>query len=803
MTSEQSFRHWLGSAAVAALLLSGCGGGGTNSTPAPPPAPSPSPSPSPSPTPTPTPSPAPTPAPTPTPSSAFTGTSEYLRSSGSAQHSAVTAWSAGYSGKGVTIGIVDSGIDTDNPEFAGRLSSASVDLVGDRGLDNPDSDHGTNVALIAAAARDNTGVLGIAFNSTIAMFRADTPGTCADPDPDKGCKFSDANVVAGIDRAVQAGARVINLSLGGGAASFATRSAVGRAVNAGVVIVVAAGNDGDSTEAGDDPNNPDTFAVNVRQGGTGSVIIAGSVNRDGLFSAFSNRAGREASWFLSARGERVCCVYENGVLKIVTNPDGTRSQFVISGTSFAAPQIAGAAALLREAFPNLTGTQVVDLLLRTATDGGEPGTDATFGRGILNIAAAFAPQGQTALAKPSGAMPLRDTTLVTSAPMGDAGLGRSGLGAIVLDSYQRAYQVDLARNVRAAQVYPQLAAALTNTGRSTSAGNDTLALAFTVDGRASGGLTPWVGQLRISAADAQQARVLAARAVSQLGPATALAVGFRQGADGLLGQLQGQAQPAFRMARSPLDDLGLRQRDEVSVALRQQVGAWGVSATAQQARAQSAAPFTLADADQPIWREQRVARFGLALDRRFGSVDAALGASWLQEDTGVLGARLHDALGAVGTNSLFLDARTTWQPGDGWYLGGMARTGMSRPRSGGTLTQASQLISAAWALDAGRSNIFKRGDALMLRLSQPLRVEHGALRFTLPVAYDYATLTATEGTRAFALTPRGREVAGELAWRGPLWSGAALVSLFYRRDPGHYADLPDDKGVAVSWERQF
>jgi len=128
---------------------------------------------------------------------------------------------------------------------------------------------------------------------------------------------------------------------------------------------------------------------------------------------------------------------------------------------------------------------------------------------------------------------------------------------------------------------------------------------------------------------------------------------------------------------------------------------------------------------------------------------------------------------------------------------------MTRTHAGTILVQRSQLLSSAWALDAGRSDVIKPGDALLLRLSQPLRVEHGSLQLTLPVAYDYATLAVTESSRAFALTPRGREVAGELAWRSPLWSGSALVSLFYRRDPGHYADLPDDKGLAVSWAREF
>jgi subtilisin family serine protease len=100
----------------------------------------------------------------------------------------------------VTIGIIDSGIDTDSPEFAGRLSSASVDVVANRGLDNADSDHGTNVAMIAAAARDNVGVMGIAFQSTIAMFRTDTVGSCSNPDPDEGCTFNDNNIAVSLDR---------------------------------------------------------------------------------------------------------------------------------------------------------------------------------------------------------------------------------------------------------------------------------------------------------------------------------------------------------------------------------------------------------------------------------------------------------------------------------------------------------------------------------------------------------------------------------------------------------------------------
>jgi hypothetical protein len=67
-----------------------------------------------------------------------------------------------------------SGLDTTTNEFTGRVA-ASTDVAGSRGLINADSDHGTAVAMVAAAARNNNGVMGIAYGATIAAFRADTP----------------------------------------------------------------------------------------------------------------------------------------------------------------------------------------------------------------------------------------------------------------------------------------------------------------------------------------------------------------------------------------------------------------------------------------------------------------------------------------------------------------------------------------------------------------------------------------------------------------------------------------------------
>ncbi|BCI71087.1 hypothetical protein SPKIRA_19170 [Sphingomonas paucimobilis] len=122
-----------------------------------------------------------------------------------------------------------------------------------------------------------------------------------------------------------------------------------------------------------------------------------------------------------------------------------------SGTSLAAPQITGAAALLIQAFPNLSGAQVVDLLLRTARDTGAAGTDAVYGRGTLDLTAAFQPVGGMSVAG-AGAPVSMTTNIRLSAAMGDA--TARDLRLVALDSYARAYALDLSATV--AQTGPAL-----------------------------------------------------------------------------------------------------------------------------------------------------------------------------------------------------------------------------------------------------------------------------------------------------------------------------------------------------------
>jgi len=774
-------------------LLAACGGGGGGggpiSTPPPPAAPAPAPAP--------VPAPSPTPAangnlPPQQPVSSQFNTSEFRRSDGPGLHNAATAWSSGRTGQGVTIAVVDTGVDADSPEFAGRISPLSRDIL-NAGRDISGSDdHGTHVALVAAAARNNSGIVGIAFDSTIMALRTDEVGSCAADSPqdaEADCSFTDSAIAAAINYASANGAKVINVSLGGTGATTQVRNAARAAADSGALIVLSAGNDGEAS--------PDSFATLLDSSAAGGVIIVGSIDADGALSDFSNKAGTQNNHYMAALGDRICCSYENG--QVYTDSEGFN--YVLSGTSFAAPQVSGAAALLAQAFPNLTGREIADILLRSAFDAGATGTDIVYGRGILDIARAFQPLGTTSLAGGGEAVALGDVSGAGASAMGDA-LEMASLPTVVLDEYKRAFETDLAGTLRGAQVTPRLRNAIGTQQRMVSLGSEKTSLAFAIDA-SEPNLAPRVGYLQLDRDEAESARVLAARVATQLAPDLKVGFAYAESADGLVAHLQGQDRPAFMIAPGASGDSGSVSRTDASLALRKQLGPWGLTLSAEQGEMLSGADIQRAAEMTGHRLEGDVGSYAVALDRDFGDLDAALGLSWMAEDRTLLGGRFHDAFGVSGADTLFVDANLGWNFAPNWRLGAAMRRGQTWAREGGLVAPGSHLASTAWSFDVERRGVFSDEDSLGLRVSQPLRVENGLLNLRLPSSYSYETLLAGYDTRSLALSPHGRELMGEIAWHGPLFYGDAAASLFYRKDPGHYEALPDDKGLAVRWARRF
>lgn len=246
-------------------------------------------------------------------------------------------------GRGVTLAILDSGVSALDPTFTGRVRTIDVGAGSLPGT-TVEAGHGTSVASLAAGlAADAPGVAPAANLISIRVTGADG--------------MSDIFTVAqGILAAVDAGAKVINISLGGYGTTAVLTAAIDYAESHGALIVAAAGND-QATQL--------TWpAADTR------VVSVGAVDAIGQQVTFSNSSpqlqitapgyGVQTAWLDSQR------VY-------------------VDGTSASAPIVAGAIAAVMSANPGFTPAQAWEVLATTASDAGAPGADADYGRGILNL----------------------------------------------------------------------------------------------------------------------------------------------------------------------------------------------------------------------------------------------------------------------------------------------------------------------------------------------------------------------------------------------------------------------------------
>ena len=694
-----------------------------------------------------------------TPSSVNYDTAEYRRSGAAAQAQALTAYSAGATGKGVVVGVIDSGVDANSSEFAGRISSLSADFAGSRGI--PDiGGHGTAVADVLLGARNDSGIAGVAFEATLLALRTDTPGSCSSVTAggDGGCSHNDDAIAAALDTAVSAHARVVNISLGGTPANPRLRAAVDRATAAGTVIVISAGNDG--VRYPQVAGNPDALAQIANEPiARGLVIVAGAVGSNGSLADFSNRAGNAQTHYLAALGVEVRSI------------DQTGTAYLFSGTSFSAPTIAGAAALLAQAFPNLTGAQIVALLYKSATDRGDTGVDATYGNGELNIARAFQPQGQTALAASKVPVSLINNATLGSA-MGDAGQG--SLSAVITDGFGREFDVDLGATVRRTVAARALSSGLAPNGRTLAAATGRTSIALSI----ADGSQPH--RLLLVDGEAEQARVLAGAVAFAVTRDLHLGIGAGRGTEGLTPSREGDV-PAFLIA-----DRGLDREPVGAFALRQRLGGIGLTIAAESGE------MRLWQAGETGPRSNGVRRYpyatlSAAIDGRVGPVTLTGRVSRIDERATLLGGRLGPALGGSGAVSWFgdLGAGVTLGP---WRMAANVRRGWTQLSAGAVRTE-SLLTTQALSADVRRQGLWVADDSLSVRYSEPLRVTKGAvaLLYSVPLS----------------LSPTGHERDWEAVYARPLGRGMLTANSYWRRQAGNIAGTPDDVGAAVRYSFDF
>jgi subtilisin family serine protease len=282
-----------------------------------------------------------------------------------------SAWTTVGTGTGITVAVVDTGVMAAHPDLSGQVLNGAHFLHSDSGEPVPPgiggtedgSGHGTHVAgTVAAKSNNGTGVSGAAPGAQILPVKV----LCAD-----GNGFT-SDVADGIVWAVDNGAKVINLSLGGGPTP-AEQAAVEYARDNGVVVVAAGGNDGNG--------GPASYPAAYSDQYTNVIAVAATDNNNGhpSYGTSGNKAGYLD---VSAPGGVPAAGCNAAVEILSTWNDG--DYCAIAGTSMSTPHVSAAAALLRSANGACTAAQVKTRIRSTATDLGALGEDSTFGTGLIN-----------------------------------------------------------------------------------------------------------------------------------------------------------------------------------------------------------------------------------------------------------------------------------------------------------------------------------------------------------------------------------------------------------------------------------
>ena len=254
-------------------------------------------------------------------------------------------------GPGKRVTVVDTGLDMSHPEFAGRPNTVLLNAQSTTGA--ADEAHGTGVSSVLAAPENGVGLVGIYPQAALAEW-------------DSGPMFV-SDVIEGIDRALDGGPGVINMSFGFDGYDRLLADEVDVAFGSGSLLVAAAGNDFLKGNAVHSP------------GALPHVLTVAATDEQNRASSFSNRS---KAVDLAAPGEDI-------PVAVPTWLDAS-GYGVGDGTSFAAPLVSGAAAWVWTKRPELDVTQLFDLMRWSAKDIDAPGFDEATGWGLLDLPAAVA-----------------------------------------------------------------------------------------------------------------------------------------------------------------------------------------------------------------------------------------------------------------------------------------------------------------------------------------------------------------------------------------------------------------------------
>lgn len=256
--------------------------------------------------------------------------------------------------KDIVVAVIDTGLDITHTDLINRIAPGGYNFYSNTENVTDDNGHGTMVSgIIAAQMNNRVGIAGMSGPYRVSIlplkvFNKDTA--------------SMSDLIRAIDYAISLDVDIINMSLGGKQFSRLENEAVQRAIDAGIIIVAAAGNDALD-------GNPVIYPAAYDH-----VISVGAVNASNVKTDFSTYNQQVD---LVAPGQGIVSTYPN------------QSYVKMDGTSFAAPIVSGAVAMVKGLHPNLSTYEIAQLLRRSATDLGMPGFDTYYGMGVLDVSKLF------------------------------------------------------------------------------------------------------------------------------------------------------------------------------------------------------------------------------------------------------------------------------------------------------------------------------------------------------------------------------------------------------------------------------
>ena len=688
-------------------------------------------------------------------------------------------------GLGVTVGVLDTGIDLLHPDFEAGVEEGKITeefLLDATDETGEEFSHGTAVAGVIASRR-NPGYeiqsTGIAPYATLKAFAI----PLGDPPP-PNFPFApiSLDVLAQYDQedaelyreVLSRDLDILNLSFGvqGLSENYGDVPALRASIPETIavlaqsdredrtILVWAAGNanerlcrPGTSNCEGDsetDHLDRPAGVLNASSPGLysglmahleelrGHSIAAVATDEDGEIAIFSNRCGIAADWCIAAPGYRVWGPYWGPF------EDGPGRGFArVSGTSFAAPMVSGGLALVKQFFRDqLSSEELVQRLFRTADRSGRYEDSETYGHGFMDLGAATTPVG--------------DMTVATADQVHGPGaaLGVTGL------QLGQAFGDGFARSLAGQEI----------------AAFDSLGSPFWYE---LAGLAPMPQTASLSE------RLHGFQRSPTLAPGQSSSSAVRIP---LPAPFAGSAAPSFPLHLAMSGVSAAESASHLAFRGRSLLATMPVTADLTA----TAVTTEGIDGQDPA--------SGAMLSWRFFGAPLGVRAGWMGEREALLGSDPGGAFGSLASNALFAGIEAKQEAG-AWQLSATAEAGFVNPQSRGRLFRhVSDIATSGFTLHATRHIAENR--AFRMSLSQPLRVERGKALLDLPYGRTKSGDVVRSAVTA-GLEPSGRQIDLAFEWQQPLSSGLLRLGATLSHQPGHREDAEAELILLSGWRLAF